>query len=204
MKNYIACLIVVIMAAPAFAVFTNDFETDPFNPNQGWSTTGNVFWTGERVGLNDYVSLGLSQSTESTLSKEFTAPVTGQYSVNFDYRFIGDISGGQDSFTVEIGVSNTPITIYSENQYTIRLDLPVNGENYGNWVTVQTPDPEINLDAGTSFLTFRLLSETGTTNTLLHIDNVNAGVFVVPAPGAVLLAGLGAGLVGWLRKRKTL
>jgi len=63
------------------------------------------------------------------------------------------------------------------------------------------------LDIGTLILANMFddpLSEWGENKPYVIFDDFEFGSSYIPAPGALLLGGIGAGLVGWLRRRKTL
>jgi hypothetical protein len=117
-------------------------------------------------------------------------------------------STGPEDFVVDL--SGFSYTAVSFDAYLNNLG-PVVAEVYGS-----DPTPMLTLiDLRGAGMWFTGIT-TGEPITSIHwtsvggaqvntgIDNLRLGYYVVPAPGAVLLAAIGTCLVGWLRRRRSL
>jgi hypothetical protein len=192
-------------AHSAIANITNGtFDTDLI----GWTPQGEVTWDGGRAKLaptylypfgEDQV---VPENDNSSLSQTFNLEENSK-TLSFDV-YMETERGETDKFTALL--DGTQFYYWDSSDYEEFDDTVV-------WLTdVDGYSKTVNLDVsgsltGSHTLAFNLYNDyEDYVNTWIYIDNVDvSGDFpVIPVPGAVVLGGIGVGLVGWLRRRKQL
>jgi hypothetical protein len=110
-----------------------------------------------------------------------------------DYKPFNDM--GTLSIFSGIGLGGPLVADFTLNS------VETDPENY--WGTPWQPYSLDVASAGTYTVVFEVRNGLDAIfDSYVGIDNVRLNV--IPAPGSILLAGIGAGLVGWLRRRRTL
>jgi hypothetical protein len=120
-----------------------------------------------------------------------------------------NLFGGFGSAVLRVDFSS-PVTVVS---------IDAIGNNSSDWAKLEAFDASNNLidDYFTGQLTlsnFETMTVSGSniayvlaspiTGESAGFDNLNADISVVPAPGAMLLGGIGVSIVGWMRRRRVL
>lgn len=189
------------------------FETGDLS---GWAATGLVVAVGDELsrdflGLDQPPAGGLwlpsqgsyfaslwstdSGGTDAAILSQTFLGTIGE-TLRFDYFFdFGDVGPLHDTAIATLLHPDGSAILFEHNTAGHELG---DDENVG-WATASYTLPR----SGLYTLEYRVTDAVGSFESILGIDNVTVGA-VIPAPGAILLGTLGAGLVGWMPRRRTL
>ena len=181
-------LLLLISTEPLTAAITNGFFSDD-PPGVGWTFGANIDVTSDSTAYdgNGLAVLRPDDETEASTSHIYQDNIfllPAETILSFDITmYKSDLGGDTDEFTASFGthqytLSSSDIagTFYEE---TITFDL-----------TGWAPGPYT--------LSFQLINDPDDIFTAVGVDNVT----LIPAPGALILAAIGASLVGLLIKFK--
>jgi hypothetical protein len=187
--------VTVVFSSCATAQITNgDFNTPDLS---GWVVESGAVTDGGGYALFEqggYDELAI-------LSQEFTMP-DGALTLSFDVEMVLEDEEGPgpetDIFTAYLYDSSTndPLGSISSDGEFFYMD---NKDLIG--FDSRTVSLDVSgFDVDNAYLVFKLDSDLDDrTLTKVGLDNVN--ISIIPAPGALLMCVVGAGVVGWLRRR---
>jgi hypothetical protein len=132
-----------------------------------------------------YTNFGVPLTTSSVLTS------TGPEDFVVDLSAFSYTAISFDAYLNDLGP--VVVEVYGSGPAPILTHIDLRGA--GMWFTGYT--------TGEPITSIHWVS-TGGAQVNTGIDNLKAGYYVVPAPGAVLLGAIGTCLVGWLRRRRSI
>ncbi len=181
-------LLLLISTEPLMAAITNGYFSND-SPGVGWTFGSNVDVTSDSTALdgNGIAVLRPDDETEDSTSHIYQDNIfllPAERMLSFDIAmYKTDFGGDTDEFTASFGT----------HQYTLSSS-DITGTFYEETVTFDLTG----WSPGPYNLSFQLVNDPDNIFTAVGVDNVN----LIPAPGAFMLAVIGASFVFFFRKSK--
>lgn len=194
----LSAILCVALAGSLQAAVAINFESDPTGavPN-GWMSADSAL-----VAFSDSSGANLQVGNWGAQSNNTKA--LGVFPDDPSY-LIMDFSTLVDSVQLDFG-NDDPLFSNPGDQAVLTVFL--GGSQVGQTAVVMNRDDIMNQTIAVSGVAFdraTFFYNVSTFGIIEMVDNIQFTPFsAVPAPGAMLLGGIGTGLVGWLRRRRSL
>ncbi len=229
-KILLAFILSVFLAAPAWATITIPWESNQYGTYQAWTFTSSApsDWTnipadagtlvnqykfttgggpyasisaevagapGDPMWGNDMI-YGNKLYIDLYIPNEYYEPFFKVVQVEIDYKVCAGSTGGLEKWDLD-SPSGHDIFLTDDTEWHPYADNPYVTGTAGDWQEA-TITWEIHPQPDWEHIYLELW-DSG-----VFVEKIEVATICVPAPGAILLGGIGVCLVGWLRRRRTL